>query len=198
MLRRGGVVAFATDTLYALGASVFDAEAVARVFAIKGRTPEQGLPVLVGSVEQMEEVATDVSDEARELARRFWPGPLTLVLRRHPRLPAAVTGGRETVAVRQPDHPTALALLASCGSPVTGTSANASGGSVPQTAGEVVRQLGASVDLVLDSGPCAHGVPSTILDLTTRPARVLRSGSLPVEELGSVCAIAQEPTSAAS
>ena len=192
-LRRGGVAAFATDTLYALGAQVFDAAAVARVFTIKGRPPDQGLPVLVGGIEQMAQVAEEVSEQVLELARHFWPGPLTLVLRRHPQLPGVVTGGRATVAVRRPDHPAALALIEACGSPLTGTSANVSGGPLPRSAQEVIRQLGDSVDLILDSGPCTHGIPSTILDMTSSPARVLRAGALPVEEVQRFCPVAQEP-----
>ena len=196
LLRAGGVIAYPTDTLYGLGASVFDSEAVGRVFAIKGRATGQGLPVLVDGLERLEQVADELPAAALELARKFWPGPLTLVLPRHPGLPEAVTGG-DTVAVRQPAHPSPLALIAACGSPITGTSANRSGGPDPATAAAVIGQLGASVDLVLDGGPASLGAPSTVLDVTVMPARLLRAGALPVEELRRVCAIQETAASPA-
>jgi L-threonylcarbamoyladenylate synthase len=188
MLRLSGVVAYPTDTLYGLGAVVTNIHAVGRIFAIKGRLAGQGLPVLVSSVEQLNEVAVEIPTLALEMARRFWPGGLTLVLRKHPSIPGLVTGG-QTIAVRQPDHPAPLALIAECGSPITGTSANRSGGPQPTTAQEVVRQLGEAVDLVLDGGPCSSDMPSTVLDLTTDPARVLRVGALAVEALLKVCPV---------
>ena len=188
-LRRGGVVVFATDTLYGLGASVFQPTAVARVFTVKRRALDQGLPVLVGGRDQVEQAAGEVTALAAELMERFWPGPLTLVMRRHPRLPAEVAGGLDTVAVRMPAHSTALGLIATCGTPVTGTSANVSGGPSPASAREGVRQLGDSVDVVLDSGPCGHGIPSTIVDVTTNPPRLLRAGALPLEDLRRVCPV---------
>ena len=188
MLRRGGVIAYPTDTLYGLGAVVTDIHAVERVFAIKGRPAGQGLPVLVASVEQVREVAAEVPPLALEMARRFWPGGLTLVLRKQPSIPDMVTGG-PTIAVRQPGHAAPLALIAECGSPITGTSANSSGGPQPTTAQEVVRQLGEAVDLVLDGGPCPSDLPSTILDLTLDPARVLRVGAIAVEALREVCLV---------
>ncbi len=188
LLRAGGVIAYPTDTLYGLGASVFDSKAVGRVFAIKGRATGQGLPVLVDGLGRLRHVADELPVEALKLAREFWPGPLTLVLRRHPGLPAAVTGG-DTIAVRHPAHPSPLALIAACGSPITGTSANRSGGPDPATADEVIGQLGALVDLVLDGGPASLGAPSTVLDVTVRPARLLRAGALPVEEIRRICAV---------
>ncbi len=193
LLRRGGLVAYPTDTLYGLGASVADPEAVSRVFAAKGRASTQALPVLVASFEQLDQVCAEVGLLAKELAGRFWPGALSLVLRRHASVPAAIGGGGDTVAVRLPRHPAPLALIAECGTPITGTSANLSGGPQPDTAFEVVRQLGDAVDMVLDGGPCPVAAPSTILDLTTNPARLLRAGAVSIDELREVCAVTPLP-----
>ena len=198
LLRKGGVIAFPTDTLYGLAASVYNRDAVARVFAIKGRPSDQGLPVLIGGMAQIAEVAMDVSDDALALARRFWPGPLTLVLKRRPELPAEVSGGLETVAVRHPDHAASLALIELSCAPLTGTSANVSGGPQPVTAEEVVRQIGGAVDLVLDGGPCAVGEPSTIVDATMSPCRVVRAGALTVEQLRSVCPVVSSAATAST
>ncbi|MBI2872896.1 MAG: threonylcarbamoyl-AMP synthase [Chloroflexi bacterium] len=189
LLRRGGVVAFPTDTVYGLGAHSFLPEAVERVFRVKGRPAGEGLPVLLGEMADLERVAAEVPELALALARRFWPGPLTLVLKRHLRVPAVVSGGRETVAVRLPDHPVPTALARMCGAPITGTSANRSGGSNPLTAQDVAAQLGTNVDLVLDGGPSPSQVPSTIVDVTVEPPRVVRQGTLPVEELRRVAGV---------
>ena len=188
LLGGGGVVAYPTDTLYGLGASLAHAPAVERVFAIKGRPTGQGIPVLIASWEQLEQVAAEVPGQALELAQRFWPGALTLVLRKRPTVPDAATGGGDTVAVRQPDHPTPLSLIAACG-PITGTSANLSGGPQPTTAQEVTRQLGGAVDMVLDGGPALGGVPSTVLDLTMNPPVIVRLGAISIELLREVCPV---------
>jgi L-threonylcarbamoyladenylate synthase len=189
LLRQGGVVAYPTDTLYGLGASVASTTAIESVFAIKGRRANQPLPVLVASVAQLDQVVSKVSAEALEMTKRFWPGALTLVLRSQLWLPTTLTGGGLTIAVRQPNHATPLALIASCGSPITGTSANRSGGAQPETAEQVVEQLGDAADLVLDGGICPGGVASTIVDMTEIPARVLRQGSLSLDALRSVCSV---------
>ena len=196
LLREGGVVAYPTDTLYGLGALAADAEAVERVFAIKGRPSERALPVLVASADQLDQLAAEVSPEAYALAARFWPGALTLVLRAHQSLPPHLTAAQGTVAVRAPDHPTPLALIAACGGPITGTSANLSGGPQPVTAEDVVRQLGGAVAMVLDGGACSGGVPSTVLDVTSLPARVVRSGAIAIDALRAVCPVTEEPLTA--
>jgi L-threonylcarbamoyladenylate synthase len=196
LLRESGVIAYPTDTLYGLGAIVFNRSAVSTVFVIKGRQRDQALPVLVASETQLREVAEDVSDEAMELAKKFWPGALTLVMKRHPDLPLNVTGGGPTVAVRLPDHPCPQTLISACGSPITGTSANKHGGTDPTTATEVQRQLGNRLSLVLDGGPSPVGVGSTIVDVTRSLPRVLRQGAISMEELRTVCPIAEpEPAS---
>jgi L-threonylcarbamoyladenylate synthase len=191
LLRESGVIAYPTDTLYGLGAIVFNRSAVSTVFVIKGRQRDQGLPVLVASESQLREVAADVSDEAMALAKEFWPGALTLVMKRHQDLPLSVTGGGDTVAVRLPDHACPQSLISACGSPITGTSANKHGGLDPTSAAEVQRQLGNRLSLVLDGGPSPLGVPSTVIDVTMSLPRVLRQGAISIEQLRTVCPIAE-------
>ena len=178
-LRSGGVVAFPTDTLFGLGADVFSRPALERIFAIKGRTQGQALPVLVSGWDQVEMVAGNISQQAESLARRFWPGALTLVLWRLPQLPDLVTGGGETVAVRMPNHPVPLALTTGLGRPVTGTSANRSGQADLHSREDVLDQLGDQVDYVVCGGPSPAGVASTVIDLTAEQPRLLREGALP-------------------
>jgi L-threonylcarbamoyladenylate synthase len=190
LLREGGVVAFPTDTVYGLGAGVFKQSAVSTLFVIKGRSRDQGLPVLVASESQLREVAAEVPEVAMALAKRFWPGALTLLLKRHASLPRLVTGGADTVAVRLPDHPAPQSLISACGQPITGTSANRHGGAEPVSAQEVQRQLGNRLSLILDGGPSPAPVPSTVLDVTVSPARIVRLGAIAIGELRTVCDVA--------
>ena len=190
LLREGGVVAYPTDTVYGLGAVVFNSSAVSTLFVIKGRSRDQGVPVLLASESQLREVAAEIPDEALALVKRFWPGPLTLVLKRHERLPRSVTGGADTVAVRLPDHVCPQSLISACGTPITGTSANRHGGPEPTSAEEVQRQLGNRLSLILDGGPTPSTVPSTVLDVTATPARVVRLGAVALDDLKRVCAVA--------
>ncbi|MCL5025320.1 MAG: L-threonylcarbamoyladenylate synthase, partial [Chloroflexi bacterium] len=157
VLRGGGLVVYPTDTLYGLGAHAFTPAAVERVFALKGRAAEKPVPLLLARPEDMESVALDIPDLAWELADAFWPGALTLVLKRHPLVLDIVTGGGPTVAVRVPHHAVPLGLVAALGVPITGTSANPAGKPGPRTASEAVEALGDGVDLVLDGGPCPIG-----------------------------------------
>ena len=189
MLTEGEIVAFPTDTLYGLGAIVFNEAAVSNLYTIKGRVPDQGFPVLIASESQLHEVASEIPDAALALASRFWPGALTIVLRRHERIPESVTGGTDTIAVRLPDHPCPRSLISTCGSPITGTSANRHAGPQPTSAGEVQRQLGDQPNLVLDGGPSPSLLPSTLLDLTASPPIILRRGAISVEDLMSVCSV---------
>lgn len=193
LLRDSGVVAYPTDTVYGLGAAVYDRQAVLTLFALKGRDRSQGVPVLIAAESQLAEVAAELPDAAHALAERFWPGALTLIVHRNPRLPSLVTGGAEGVAVRLPDHPCPRALVSALGAPITGTSANRHGGTEPTSAGEVQRQLGESLRLVLDGGPSAGGVPSTIVDVTAPTPRLVRAGAIGLEELRAVCGVV-EPT----
>ena len=186
-LNRGGLVAFPTDTLYALGAHAFMEEAVSRVYEAKGRPQGMALPLLLSGPGEIDRVAVDVPQAAWDLAERFWPGAVTMVLYKAPSVSSTITGGRDTVAVRVPSHPLALALMEGVGAPLTGTSANRSGGPDPVTA-EVVRQhLGEAVDVVLDEGPCTLAVSSTIVDMTAEPPKIVRAGAIAKSELERVC-----------
>lgn len=197
VLRAGGLVAFPTETVYGLGANAEDSAAVARIFQAKGRPPSHPLIVHIGGAEHLHEWVEDVPATARLLAGRFWPGPLTLVLRRGRRVPLEATGGLETVAVRVPDHPVALALLSAFGGGITAPSANRFGSVSPTTANHVLAELGEAVDFVLDGGSCEVGVESTILDATGEALSILRPGGVTREDLETVlgCPLAVPSTS---
>ncbi|MGW5655098.1 L-threonylcarbamoyladenylate synthase [Streptomyces humi] len=186
VLRDGGLVALPTETVYGLGANAEDPAAVARIFQVKGRPPSHPLIVHIGGAEQLDDWVQDVPATARLLAEHFWPGPLTLVLRRGSRVPLEATGGLDTVAVRVPDHPVALALLAAFGGGVTAPSANRFGQVSPTTANDVRDELGDAVDFVLDGGPCQVGVESTIVDVTGEAPSILRPGGVTREDLEAV------------
>ncbi|MFJ2822023.1 L-threonylcarbamoyladenylate synthase [Streptomyces toxytricini] len=186
VLRAGGLVALPTETVYGLGANAEDPAAVARIFQVKGRPPSHPLIVHIGGAEQLDSWVQDVPPTARLLAEHFWPGPLTLVLRRGARVPLEATGGLDTVAVRVPDHPVALELLAAFGGGVTAPSANRFGSVSPTTAAHVRTELGDAVDFVLDGGSCEVGVESTIVDVTGDVPSILRPGGVTREDLEAV------------
>ncbi len=187
LIRAGRLVAFPTETVYGLGADATDDRAVAAVFAAKGRPSFNPLIIhIAGLAEALELVAMDARAEA--LARKFWPGPLSLVCRRRAGCPVSrlATAGLETVAVRVPDHPVALALLRAAARPIAAPSANRSGAVSPTTAAHVARSLGDGVDMILDGGPCPVGVESTVVDVCGPFPVLLRPGGLPVEEIEAV------------
>jgi len=183
VLRQGGLVAFPTETVYGLGANALSAQAVARIFAAKGRPADNPLIVHIGHPQEVSQVARRVPELARRLMERFWPGPLTLVLPRAPTVPLTTTGGLDTVAVRMPAHPVALALVRQAGVPVAAPSANRSGRPSPTRAQHVLEDLGEAVDLVLDGGPCPLGVESTVLDVSGPTPVILRPGGLEREAI---------------
>ncbi len=185
LLRAGGVVAFPTETVYGLGALATLEPAVRRVFAIKGRPAHHPLIVHLAAAEELAHWAQEVPQAAWRLARTFWPGPLTLVLRRKPHVLDAVTGGQDSVALRVPAHPVALELIRAAG-PLVAPSANRYGRVSPTTAEHVQAELGSSVDLILDGGPCAVGVESTILSLLMEEPVLLRPGGIPPQALEAV------------
>jgi L-threonylcarbamoyladenylate synthase len=178
VLRDGGLVAFPTETFYGLGAAAGDAAAVRRVFAVKGRAESKPLLVLVDSIAMAETLACEVTPRARELMARHWPGALTLVLRARPGLPRELTGGTETIGVRLSPHPVARGLVRALGAPVTAPSANREGAPPPTTAAEVLRAFDGAIDLVLDGGATAGGLPSSVVDVTGEAPRVLRQGTV--------------------
>jgi L-threonylcarbamoyladenylate synthase len=181
----GGLVAFPTETVYGLGADGLNEAAVRRIFAAKGRPESKGLILHLSAPEQAHEVA-EVTPSAERLMAVFFPGPLTLVLPALSVVPTVTTGGGSTVALRMPDHDVARALIAAAGRPIAAPSANRSGAPAPRTAGEVLAGLDGRFDLLLDAGPTPLGTPSTLLDLTRDPPRILREGAVTAEEIGRV------------
>ncbi|HBS28095.1 MAG TPA: threonylcarbamoyl-AMP synthase [Phycisphaerales bacterium] len=184
-LRAGGLVAFPTETVYGLGADARDEHAVRRVFEAKGRPARNPLIVHVDSEAMARSIAGAWPPGASALARRFWPGPLTIVVPRGPTVPLIVTGGGETVALRCPDHPVALALIRAFGGPIVGPSANPSGAVSPTTSARVRGAFPADQVLVLEGGPCRAGIESTVVSLVDRPARVLRRGAIAPEDIAA-------------
>lgn len=178
VLREGGLVAFPTETFYGLGANALDPAAVKRVFRAKGRPADMPLLVLVDSREMVSRVARETPALAGHLMVRYWPGPLTLVLPARADVPAALTGGTGTIGVRLSAHPVARALVAAARVPLTAPSANPHGEASPRTAEEVRAGLGLHVDLILDAGPTPGGPPSTVLDVSRTPPRLVRAGAV--------------------
>ena len=183
VLRRGGLVAFPTETVYGLGANALDAAAVAGIFRAKGRPANNPLIVHVAEWRDALPLVADWPPVAEGLAGRFWPGPLTLVLPKRDVVPDLVTAGGATVAVRVPAHPVALALLRAAGVPVAAPSANRSTQLSPTRAAHVQRGLDGLIDMILDGGPTTGGLESTVLDVTTTPPRLLRPGLIAPAEL---------------
>jgi L-threonylcarbamoyladenylate synthase len=181
VLRHDGLVAFPTDTVYGVGALVFHEAAVQRLYRVKGRSTDKAIAVLVAHHADLLNIAGALTASARQVAQKFWPGPLTLVVARHPRLPKAVSA-LPTVGVRQPDHPVVAQLLALTG-PLAVTSANRSGEPNTLTAQEVLAQLEGRIDLILDGGRVNGGVPSTVVDVTGSEPVILRAGPVSAEDI---------------
>lgn len=186
ILRAGGLVAFPTETVYGLGAHALDPRAVARIFAAKERPATDPLIVHLHDAVDLDRVARDVPAVARALAAAFWPGPLTLIVPKGAAVPDAVTAGLDAVAVRVPAHPVAQALLAAAGVPVAAPSANRFSRPSPTRAEHVLADLDGRIDLLLDAGPTAIGVESTIVDTTVVPPIVRRAGGIAIEALHAV------------
>jgi L-threonylcarbamoyladenylate synthase len=185
-LIRGGLVAFPTETVYGLGAHAFDAAAVRRIFEAKGRPPADPLIVHLASLDNLTAVAAEIPPSVAALGRRFWPGPLTLLLPRRASLPPEVTAGLETVAVRVPAHPVARALLEAADFPIAAPSANLFGHTSPTQACHVLDDLGGRIEMILDAGPTDWGVESTILDPLQSPPVILRPGGISRADLEAV------------
>jgi L-threonylcarbamoyladenylate synthase len=178
VLRRGGVVAFPTDTVYGLGAHSSIASAIEKLFELKERERLKAIPLLIARAEDLATVAAHVPDIAWRLAERFWPGPVTLVVPKAPTVLDVLTGGATSVAVRVPAHEVALQLIAALGKPLAATSANLSGQPEAVTAEEVCEALGGRVRLLLDGGPCPGGVASTVVDVTASTPLIRRRGAM--------------------
>ncbi len=178
VLRAGGLVAYPTETVYGLAASAFVVDSVARVYDAKQRPFSQALPVQIADAGEIDTLARTILPAARRLIADFFPGPLTLVFWRLPTVSLVVTGGSNTIGLRMPDHPVALGVLRAFGAPVVCPSANLTGRRAPMSARDVLDDLDGAIDLVLDGGETTDRTPSTVLDVTTEPARLLREGKL--------------------
>lgn len=186
MLRAGNVIGFPTETVYGLGANAENAEAVAKIFELKGRPRNHPLIVHLADAQQLPEWAREIPDAAWALAEGFWPGPLTIILKRGERAIDETTGGHDTIGLRVPAHPLALALLRAFGGGIAAPSANRFGAVSPTTAEHVRAEFGNEVPLILDGGPCAVGLESTIVDLSGDKPAILRPGAITPEQLKSV------------
>jgi L-threonylcarbamoyladenylate synthase len=183
IIRGGGLAAIPTDTLYGLAASAFSRDGVARVFAVKGRQADRALPLVAADTAQVVRHFGALPATAAVLARRFWPGPLTLLLQAPQQLPQDVTGGLDTVGVRVPAHAVTVALCRACDVPLTATSANLTGRPPTDDPDEVVRALGDYIDVLVDAGRTPGGSPSTIVDATGAEPRLVRAGAIRWEEV---------------
>ena len=183
ILRQGGLVGIPTETVYGLGANALDAEAVNKIFEAKGRPQDNPLIIHIPGPQWLPRYCEDVPPLAYTLARKFWPGPLTMILKRKPIVPDATTAGLDTVGVRCPDHQVTLSIIREAGVPVAAPSANTSGRPSCTTAADVMEDMEGKIDAVVDGGPCQVGVESTIIDLTVTPPQLLRPGGLPLESL---------------
>ena len=186
ILKKGGLVAYPTDTVYGLGACMTNIHAVERIFQVKGRPKGMALPILLADRTQIEEIVKSVPLSARRLADEFFPGALTIILPKSDVVPDIITGGGRTVAFRIPNHPVALALIKGLGKPIVGTSANLSGQSSPLTAAEVQTQIGDKIDMVIDGGRCPGGIESTVVDLSGEKPIVRRQGAISIEKLRKI------------
>ena len=183
ILRGGGLLAIPTETVYGLAADARNPEAVARIFALKGRPSDHPLIVHIASPDAIEAWASTIPESATQLATHFWPGPLTLILKKRSDVPDAVTGGQETVGLRSPDHPLTLSLLRAFGGGLAAPSANRFGRISPTSASHVRDEFGENAPPILDGGPCPVGIESTIVDLSQSPPRILREGHIRREQL---------------
>lgn len=186
VLRNGGLVAFPTETVYGLGANALNESAVTGIFKAKGRPSDNPLIVHIGKAHDVDRLVSDLPLRATALMDAFWPGPLTLVMPRSGIIPAIITAGLETVAIRMPSHPIALALLEMSGVPVAAPSANTSGRPSPTRAEHVIEDLSGKVDVIIDGGSVAVGLESTVLDITSHPPAILRPGGITLEQLKTI------------
>ncbi len=200
ILRAGGLVAFPTETVYGLGADATNAAAISKIFAAKERPVDHPLIVHLARMEQLSEWACEVPPAALKLAQAYWPGPLTIILKKQPSVLPSVTGGQDTIGLRLPRHPVAQALLQAFGGGIAAPSANRFTHISPTTAAAVYEELGNKVDLILDGGACEVGLESTIIDMSRDQPRVLRPGMITAqaiaEVLGASVAVTQQPEQA--
>lgn len=197
VIKKGGTVAFPTETVYGLGAGALNPDAVKKIFRAKGRPSDNPLIAHIAKISDLKLIAKRPPEAAIALINKFWPGPLTIILKRKKVVPDIVTGGLDTVAVRMPDNKIALSLIRKAGVPLVAPSANLSGSPSPTGARDVAADLSGRIDMILDGGKTRIGIESTVIDMTTRPPVLLRPGGLPVEEIekviGPVRRLLEEP-----
>ena len=186
IIRRGGLLGIPTETVYGLGADALNEQACLHIFEAKGRPQDNPLIIHVADAGWLPRYCRDIPPQAYALARRFWPGPLTMILPRREIVPLRTTGGLDTVGVRCPDHPVTLEIIRRAGVPIAAPSGNTSGRPSPTAAGHMQEDMWGKIDGIVDGGPCGVGVESTIIDLTCTPPRLLRPGGLPLEALEEV------------
>lgn len=186
LLQEGKLVAFPTETVYGLGGDAYDKTASARIYAAKGRPSDNPLIVHIAEIEELKNLAEDIPAEAYLLAEKFWPGPMTMILKRKDTVPKETTGGLDTVAIRMPSHPIARRLIKEAGLPIAAPSANASGRPSTTKAEHVMEDLAGRIDMVIDGGSSEIGLESTIVDLTVKPALILRPGYITIGMLQEV------------
>ena len=186
ILKKGGIVAYPTDTVYGLGADPLNKRAVDKIYRAKKRPHNQPLPLLLADKSDLSKVASTLPDIVWKLAGRFWPGGLTLVLKKSAWVPGYLTAGGDSIAVRIPNHAIPITLARGLGCPIIGTSANISGKPSPLTAHEVREQLGKEVDLIIDGGRCPGGIDSTVLDVSGQIPALIREGAVPKKELAKL------------
>ncbi|MBL7997121.1 MAG: threonylcarbamoyl-AMP synthase [Candidatus Kapabacteria bacterium] len=186
LLRNSELVAFPTETVYGLGACIFNPEQVQRIFAVKQRPQDNPLIAHIADKEQIELIARDIPDSVVALTDSFFPGALTLVLKKHPGVPSVVSAGLDSIALRMPDHPVARALIRASGEPLVAPSANTSGRPSPTSASAVYDDLHGKIPLILDGGNCRIGLESTVLSMLEKPPRILRYGSITKEQIEDV------------
>lgn len=189
VIKKGGIVAFPTETVYGLGANIFDSQAIAKIFHAKGRPADNPLIAHVCDLKQVEKIATEIPDMFYRLASHFFPGPLTLVLKKHPNVPLVASGGLETMGIRMPDHPIALELIRQVGEPLVAPSANLSGKPSSTTIEHVLADFDTAIDAAIDGGPSKYGLESTVVSLVIDPPVILRPGAVTKEEIEKVLGI---------
>ena len=187
ILKKGGIVAYPTDTVYGLGASMASLKAIERIFEVKGRPKGMAMPLLAVNRAQIKKLVNNIPPSAWLLMYNFLPGALTIILHKSDIVPDVITGGSKTIAVRIPDHPVPISLIKGLGQPIVGTSANLSGQPSALTAEEVRIQIGDKVDLVIDGGSCPGGIESTVVDVSGRKPIVRRLGAISLEQLQHSC-----------
>ena len=185
IIKNGGLIAYPTETVYGLGADPYNSEAIQKIFTAKGRAEDKGIILLIRGADDLSRLICNISPTAQILIEAFWPGPLTLVFRANRDLPPALLGGRGTVALRHSSSPIATQLLTAFSGPLTSTSANRSTEPPARSACEVENALGDHLDLILDGGPSASAIPSTLVDVSSDRAILLREGAIPVQKLRS-------------